>query len=175
MTPRSLLLALAPALLLSAPAFATQEFYVGEPVVKEGLQIVPAYLVGVEMDSMPAGMSMNKDAVHLEVDIHATEAEKHGFKEDSWIPYLTIAYTLTKDGAPTYKKTGFLQPMIAKDGPHYANNVEMGGDGTYHLTYIISPPSSHGFIRHLDKDSGVPAWWKPITANWTFTYPAKKK
>ena len=157
------------------PAFAVQEFYVGEPVVKEGMQIVPNYLTGVEMKPMPAGMGMGKDSVHLEADVHATGAESHGFPEDAWIPYLTISYTLTKDGAPTYKKNGLLYPMIAKDGPHYANNVDMAGPGTYHLTYIISPPSSHGFIRHVDKASGVPDWWKPITQSWTFAYPSKTK
>jgi uncharacterized protein involved in high-affinity Fe2+ transport len=169
----------APAVLWAAPAWAVQEFYVGEPVVKEGMQIVPNYLTGVEMSPMPpgsmGGMAMGKDAVHLEADVHATNAESHGFSEDAWIPYLTISYVLSKDGAPAYKKTGLLLPMTAKDGPHYANNVEMGGPGTYHLTYIIAPPSSHGFIRHIDKASGVPDWWKPITANWTFTFPSKTK
>ena len=159
----------------AVPAFAVQEFYVGEPVVKEGMQIVPNYLTGVEMDQMPAGMEMGKDAVHLEADVHATNAEKHGFSEDAWIPYLSISYLLTKDGAPVYKQAGLLFPMTAKDGPHYANNVDMAGPGTYHLTYIISPPSSHGFIRHIDKASGVPDWWKPITVSWTFTYPSKTK
>lgn len=157
------------------PALAVQEFYIGEPIVKEGMQIVPNYLTGVEMAPMPAGMAMGKEAVHLEADVHATNAEAHGFPEDAWIPYLTISYILTKDGTPTYKKNGLLAPMIAKDGPHYANNVDMAGPGTYHLTYIISPPSSHGFIRHVDKASGVPDWWKPITVNWTFAYPSKTK
>ena len=170
-----LVLAAMPAVLLAAPAWAVQEFYVGEPVVREGMQIVPNYLTGVEMSPMPAGMAMGKDAVHLEADVHATNAEAHGFSEDAWIPYLTISYLLTKDGTPTYKKSGLLQPMIAKDGPHYANNVDMAGPGTYHLTYIISPPSSHGFIRHVDKASGVPDWWKPITTSWTFSYPSKTK
>ncbi len=160
---------------LSVPAFAVQEFYVGEPVVKEGMQIVPNYLTGVEMDKMPAGMGMGADAVHLEADVHATNAEAHGFAEDAWIPYLTINFVLTKDGAPTYKKTGILFPMTAKDGPHYANNVDMAGPGTYHLTYLISPPTAHGFIRHTDKASGVPDWWKPISVSWTFTYPSKSK
>ena len=161
--------------LLTVPAMAVQEFYIGEPVVKEGMQIVPNYLTGVEMDKMPSGMGMTKDSVHLEADVHATNAEAHGFSEDAWIPYLSISYVLTKDGAPTYKKFGILFPMTAKDGPHYANNVDMGGPGTYHLTYIISPPSSHGFIRHIDKASGVPEWWKPITTSWTFAYPSKSK
>ena len=160
---------------LATTAFAAQEFYIGEPVVKEGMQIVPNYLTGIEMDRMPEGMSMAKDAVHLEADVHATKDEKHGFPEDAWIPDLTITYTLTKDGNPSYKKTGTLFAMTAGDGPHYANNVDMAGPGTYHLTYVLQPPSSHGFIRHVDKASGVPAWWKPITVSWTFPFPSKTK
>lgn len=162
-------------LLMAIPAFAAQEFYIGEPVVKEGMQIVPNYLTGITMDRMPSGMGMSQDHIHLEADVHATAAESHGFAEDSWIPYLDIHYELTKDGAKTYKKTGILFPMTAKDGPHYANDVDMAGPGIYHLIYIISPPPSHGFIRHTDDASGVPDWWKPIRLNWTFNYPGKTK
>jgi periplasmic iron binding protein len=150
------------------------EFYIGEPVVQNDMQIVPNYLVGVEMDHMPPGGQMGPDAIHLEVDVHATKSEKHGFPEDAWIPYLTIRYTLTKDGSK-FKKTGKLAPMTAADGPHYANNVTMAGPGTYQLTYEISPPSSNGFIRHVDKATGVPDWWKPFTLHWTFAYPSKQK
>src|SRR6202044_2482813 len=114
-------LASASILLLAAttiPALAVQEFYIGEPIVKEGMQIVPNYLTGVEMDKMPSGMGMSKDSVHLEADVHATKDESHGFSEDAWIPYLDIHYELTKEGLTTYKKTGILFPMTAKDGPH---------------------------------------------------------
>src|ERR1700761_5969056 len=145
------LLTLAILSLLTVPALAVQEFYIGEPVVKEGLQIVPNYLTGIEMDRMPPGMGMSQDSVHLEADVHATAAESHGFAEDAWIPYLDIHYLLTKDGVKTYKKTGILFPMTAKDGPHYANNVDMAGPGTYHLTYLISLPRAPGFIRHTHK------------------------
>jgi uncharacterized protein involved in high-affinity Fe2+ transport len=51
----------------------------------------------------------------------------------------------------------------------------MDGPGSYHLTYVIEPPSSNGFLRHVDKATGVPEWWKSITADWTFTYPSKSK
>ncbi len=155
-------------------AQAAQEFYVGEPVVQSGMQIVPNYLTGIEMDRHPAGMAMDKDAVHLEADVHATKDETHGFAEDAWIPYLTIHYILTKPGT-NFHASGQLFPMTAKDGPHYANNVEMAGPGTYKLVYEISPPSSNGFIRHIDTASGVPSWWKPVTASWTFAYPSKTK
>jgi uncharacterized protein involved in high-affinity Fe2+ transport len=106
--------------------------------------------------------------------VHATANETHGFAEDAWIPYLTIRYTLTKQGT-SWKATGKLLPMTAGDGPHYANNLKMDGPGTYHLTYVIEPPSSNGFLRHVDKATGVPDWWKSITADWTFTYPSKSK
>jgi uncharacterized protein involved in high-affinity Fe2+ transport len=174
MAGRLTLAMFAAALLAATPALAAQEFYVGEPVVKDGMQIVPNYLVGIEMDRHPPGMAMGKDAVHLEADVHATKDEAHGFAEDAWIPYLTIKFTLAKNGSK-FSRSGELYPMTAKDGPHYANNVEMAGPGTYRLTYTILPPSSHGFIRHVDVASGVPAWWTPITANWLFTYPSKSK
>ena len=131
---------------LTLPALASAaEFYVGEPVEQDNLQIVPNYLTG-----------------------------KHGFADDAWIPYLTIHFKLAKQGS-NFTKTGTLAAMTADDGPHYANNVRMAGPGTYDLTYEILPPSSNGFIRHIDKATGVPDWWKPITAHWTFTYPSKEK
>jgi uncharacterized protein involved in high-affinity Fe2+ transport len=164
-------LALAAACALGASTVANAgEFYVGEPVVKSGLQIVPHYLLGIEMATMVPGMDMSKDAVHLEADIHAAKTEAHGLAEDTWIPYLTVQYTLTKVGS-TFKKTGTLQPMLAGDGLHYANGVAMGGPGTYHMTYVISAPAIY---RHSDKATGAKPWWAPITAEWNFTYPAKK-
>ena len=160
---------------LLVPALANAaEFYIGEPIEQNDLQIVPNYLTGIEMDKMPPGMETGADTIHLEADVHATKDEKHGFAEDAWIPYLTIRFTLTKDGA-SFKKTGVLAPMTAGDGPHYANNVQMAGPGRYELTYEILPPSSNGFIRHIDKATGVPDWGKPITAHWTFTYPSQAK
>src|ERR1700746_299864 len=56
-----------------------QEFYIGEPVVQNDMQIVPNYLVGIEMDRMPPGIEMGPDSIHLEADVHATKNEKHGF------------------------------------------------------------------------------------------------
>jgi periplasmic iron binding protein len=52
--------------------------------------------------------------------------------------------------------------MTAADGPYYANKRKYR---TWHLplTYENLPPSSNGFIRHVDKATGVPDWWKPIT------------
>ena len=156
---------------LGRPALAAQEFYVGEPVVKAGLQIVPNYLTGVEMNKPVPGMEMGKDAIHLEADVHAAKDEAHSLAEDTWIPYLTIRYDLTKTGS-AFHKSGTLAAMVAKDGLHYANGVRMAGPGTYRLTYVISPPALY---RHVDAATGVPAWWAPIKADWTFQYPSKTK
>ncbi|MBP0614675.1 iron transporter [Jiella sp. KSK16Y-1] len=154
-----------------SPALAG-EFYIGEPVMKEGMQLSPAYLTGIEMSGVAPGMSTAKDAIHVEIDVHAGDKEAHGFPPDAWIPYLSILTTVAKtDGS--YSETKPLAPMTAGDGPHYANNFAMNGPGKYKATYVIEPPSVNGFLHHVDKATGVPDWWKPITVSWTFDYPAK--
>jgi periplasmic iron binding protein len=165
------LIAATAVVLATMPAVA-QEYYVGEPVVKNNMQIVPHYLVGIEMAPMTRGMDMDPKAVHLEADVHATKDDKRGYKEDEWIGYLTISYTIEKVGTK-FKKTGKLLPMTAGDGPHYANNVSLMGDGDYKLTYTFEPPSKAGFYRHVDKATGVPDWWQPFSASWTFHFPSK--
>ena len=162
------------ALVASAGAVSAKEFYVGEPVVRQDLQLVPHYLTGIRMEPMADGMEMSADAVHLELDVHATKDETHGFAEDMWIPNLAIQYTLEKVGDPSFRKTGRLVPMSAKDGPHYANNVGFKGDGQYKVTFRLSPPTENGFFRHVDTETGVPVWWQPFTVDWTFAYPAKE-
>jgi periplasmic iron binding protein len=157
--------------LVTLPA-AAKEFYVGEPIAKNDMQLVPHYLLGIEMAPMSPGMDMGPNAVHLEIDVHATRDDKHGFKEDEWIPYLTISYTIEKVGSK-FKKTGKLLAMTAGDGPHYANNVALAGDGDYRLTFHFEPPSKAGFVRHVDKETGVPDWWQPFSETWTFHFPSK--
>ena len=156
----------------SAVPAAAKEFYVGEPVVKNDMQLVPHYLLGIEMAPMVKGMEMGPNAVHLEIDVHATKDDKRGFKEDEWIPNLTISYTIEKVGT-TLKKTGQLLAMTAGDGPHYANNVALMGDGDYQVTFHFDPPSKAGFVRHVDKATGVPDWWQPFSQTWTFHFPSK--
>ena len=163
-------LATVAAVAAGSTAFAG-EFYVGEPVVKNNLQIVPNYLTGIQMATMPAGMDMGKDAIHLEADVHTTKGDTHNLPEDTWVPYLTIRYTITKPGTK-FKKTGTLAPMIAGDGLHYANGVAMPGPGKYHLTYNISAPAIY---RHVDKATGVAPWWAPFNVDWDFQYPSKAK
>ncbi len=99
MTVRLFAFGISACLAATSALAGAQEYYIGEPVVKEGMQIVPNYLTGIEMDRHPPGMSMGPNAVHLEADVHATKDEAHGFSEDAWIAYLTIKFSLTKNGA----------------------------------------------------------------------------
>ena len=163
---------LAAAVLYAGPATAAM---LGEPVHREGLQITPLAESGGSMDRAPGGMVQGPDALFLVADIRADKDEPHGFAEHSFIPYLSISYTLTKDGASTFKQTGLLYPVASKAGPRYAAGAQLAGPGSYHLSYIVSPPASHGLLRQTDKAGGVPDWWKPISASWTFAYPLKAK
>ncbi len=159
------------AALLTSNASA-REYFVGGPVHQHDMEIVANYLVGIEMAPMPPGMPTGADVVHLEADVHATADSIYGYPDGAWVGYLTIGYAIEKQGTD-WKATGTLRPMVAKDGPHYADNVKMDGPGTYRLAYTVSPPDGKLFLRHVDKATGVPAWWAPFTQNFTFSYPQK--
>jgi uncharacterized protein involved in high-affinity Fe2+ transport len=157
--------------LIASPIHAAP---IGGPILRDGVEIIPGMLTGVELDHVATSMSKAPDTVFLVADVHAGKDETHGFAEHAFIPYLSISYSLTKENAPTFRRAGLLMPVAGKGGPHYAAAAAMDGPGTYHLTYIVAPPSSHGMLRQTGK-AGVPDWWKPITANWIFTYPASSK
>jgi periplasmic iron binding protein len=159
-------------ILASASAADAREFFVGGPVTKNDMEIVANYLVGVEMAPMLPGMAHGPDVIHLEADVHATADNVYGYPDGAWIAYLTIAYTIEKQGSD-WKASGTLKPMTAKDGPHYADNVKMNGPGTYTVTYRFTPPEANGFFRHVDQETGVPPWWQPFSETFAFTYPQK--
>jgi uncharacterized protein involved in high-affinity Fe2+ transport len=163
--------ALTAALLVSRGA-AAREYFVGGPVHTHDMEIVANYLVGVEMAPMLPGMVMGPDVIHLEADVHATADNVYGYPDGAWVGYLTIAYTIEKQGTD-WKASGTLRPMEAKDGPHYADNVKMDGPGSYRVSYLFTPPEAAGFLRHVDKETGVPPWWTPFNQTFTFDYPQK--
>jgi periplasmic iron binding protein len=167
---RPALLATAALLLAPAAAAHAREYFVGGPVHAHDMEIVANYLVGVEMAPMPPGMAMGADVIHLEADVHATADNAYGYPDGAWVGYLAIAYTVEKQGTP-WTASGTLRPMQAKDGPHYADNVRMDGPGTYTLTYRFTAPEANGYLRHTDKETGVPPWWPPFSQTFTFQYP----
>ena len=148
------------------------EYPIGKHQNLGGMEIGAVYLQPVTME--PAGM-MRKAAdsdIHLEADIHALKDNPTGFAEGDWMPYLQVRYELTKAGT-TQSVKGELMAMVASDGPHYGDNVKLFGPGKYHLKLIVEPPMQTGhmaFGRHVDKETGVGPWFKPITLEYDFPY-----
>lgn len=157
--------------LFSSGGVNAKEYYIGGPVKQNDMEIVANYLIGVEMFPMQTGMQHGPDVIHVEADVHALADNSNGFGDGVWIPYLSIGYTLTKGGGE-WKSSGVLKPMEAKDGPHYAIDVKMPGPGDYKLVYSFAPPAGAAFARHVDKETGVPEWWKPFTTEFIFHYPS---
>ena len=68
---------------------------------------------------------------------------------------------------------GTMMPMVASDGPHSGDNVKLAGPGRYSLELSIAPPGSDPhlhFGRHVDKETGVGAWFKPFTVEDDFAF-----
>ena len=172
MIRRLSLVALALAGVAAASSALAAEYPIGKPQIKNGMEIGAVYLQPVKME--PEGM-MRKAAesdVHLEADIHAVKNNPNGFAEGDWMPYLVIKYEVSKVGSNQTIKGDFM-PMVASDGPHYGDNVKLMGPGKYKLKFSIMPPSMNQhahFGRHVDKETGVGAWFKPFDLNYEFTY-----
>ena len=152
----------------SGMAFAAER-PIGEPVEKFGMKVGAVYLQGVLMDPENEICGPNSADIHLEADVHALKGNPNGLGKGEWVPYMTASYVLTKPGTD-FKDVGPLVPMVANDGPHYGRNVKMAGPGTYHVAITLSPPSTHGFYRHTDKETGVADWWQTFTQEWDFVY-----
>lgn len=159
------------AIALMKPA-AAKEYPVGAPQKKYGMEISAVYLQPIEMDPPDMMRPAIQSDIHLEADIRAAKDNKNGFAQGDWIPYLAVAYELTKlDTGESHK--GRFMPMVASDGPHYGDNVKMMGPGKYRLILTVAPPSESKdahFGRHADKETGVAPWFTTFTAEYEFTY-----
>jgi periplasmic iron binding protein len=165
-------LVLVASVLAMATAATAKEYPVGASQEKNGMEIGAVYLQPIEMDPPGVMRPAAESDVHLESDIKAAKDNKNGFADGEWIPYLTVAYELTKlDDKQTQK--GDFMPMVANDGPHYGDNVKMMGPGKYKLILTIAPPDANGhahFGRHVDKETGVAPWFKTFAVEFEFTY-----
>ena len=151
------------------------EYPAGDPVMVNGMEVGAVYLQPIEMD--PPGMMKPaaETDIHLEADIHAAKDNTNGFAEGDWIPDLSITYSLEKDDG-SFKAAGDFMPMVASDGPHYGDNVKLAGQGKYKLILHVSPPGTAGhFGRHVDKETGVAAWFQPFDASYEFIYAGTGK
>ena len=141
---------------------------IGQAVEKNGMEIGAVYLQAVMMEPVMPNDAGPAD-IHLEADVHAVKGNPNGFGVGEWIPSLQVAYHLSKVGSK-WEQTGTLMPMVASDGPHYGSNVKLNGPGKYHLTYHLNPPTYAGFVRHVDKETGVAKWWQGFDVSWDFVY-----
>jgi uncharacterized protein involved in high-affinity Fe2+ transport len=150
-----------------------KEVPLGPEIEKDGMTLGAVYLQPIEME--PEGMMTpaRESDVHLEIDIHAGKGNTNGFAQGDWMPYLKVAYTLTKlDDGKT--KSGALMPMVASDGPHYGDNAKLFGPGKYKISISVAPPGMD-FGRHVDKETGVGPWFKPFAVDWEFPYAGTGK
>jgi hypothetical protein len=77
------------------------------------------------------------------------------------IPYSTVWVTIAKHGKVVYDERQY--PMISRYmGPHYGNDVQVPGAGTYQLTLLVSPPVA---ARHIEYKS---VWLAPHRATVSF-------
>ena len=163
-------------LAIAGPALAL-EYPISKPQVRDGLEVAAVYLQPIAMD--PPGMMRDARTsdIHLEADIHATDRNANGFADGTWVPYLDVRYELVKQGSSDVIK-GALMAMVASDGPHYGDNVKLAGPGRYTLKLSVAPPPSGAhamFGRHVDKETGVAAWFAPFTLQYEFTYAGTGK
>lgn len=171
MTQRRLIASASVAILLlcAGGALAFTEYPIGLPLVRHGMEITAVYFQPVTMDPPMSKEKEEKADIHLEADIRAASQNPNGFGEGEWIPYLTITYKVTNlDNGKTVE--GTMMPMVAADGPHYGDNVQMPGVGRYKVEYTIENPQKNHFGRHTDKATGVRPWFPTFTLDWEFKF-----
>ena len=112
------------------------------------------------LDRVPSGKDLPNDFnVVIEISMHSEP----------------IKYELTRIGSNEVIK-GDMMPMVASDGPHYGDNVKLAGPGKYRVKFTVYAPSApenamgKHFGRHTDRATGVRPWFKPVEAEWEFTY-----
>ncbi|WKW49747.1 iron transporter [Rhodomicrobium lacus] len=170
--------ALSACLIISAAS--AKEIPIGEAQEKSGLRVGAVYLQPIEIDAPELMRDPKESDFHVEADITAAKGNAWGIEEGLWFPGLVVQYELTRlDDKQTVK--GDLVPDIATDGFAYCNNIKLpgaGGAGKYKLTLTVSPPSDNKkqrIARHVDKENGVPDWFKPFSLDYEFTYAGTGK
>lgn len=172
------MVAMLPMAAVAAPAPAPgeeagfEEFPLGEAFDIGPLHIEGVYFQPVDMEpSNLGGIPASQSDMHLEADISARPGNNLGYGVGSFVPYLTVKYTITKSGSNKVIEGNFM-PMSASDGPHYGNNVKLDGPGKYKITFIIENPEKQGYLLHVDKETGVNGrfWTKPIEVSWDFNW-----
>lgn len=151
-----------------------EEVSIGDPIIKNGMEVAVVYLKPQAMDIHQGDLS-NSD-IHLEADIHATDDNENGFSKGDWIPHLTVSYKIEKVDSGKVEN-GVLIPMVASDGPHYGKNIKLQGKGQYKLTLTLKAPGSNEAIplaRHTSKENGVEPWFDTFQVQHTFDFSGNR-
>lgn len=167
--------------LTGLPARGAEEVSLGKPVTKQdaGLAITAAFAApfaveGNAPSGQPLFLAPEKADRFLTIDVQGAKGNKNGFGAGEFVPYLSVAYSLLRQGS-SQAQQGQLQPLVTRQGMRYGNNVKLARPGTYTLTLTIEPPIKVGFGRHTDIETGVSRWWKPFQVEWTTKYPPSAK
>ena len=116
--------------------------------------------------------------IHLEADISANEND-FGYELGSWVPYLTVDYTVVDEDGNTAAEGTFME-MAASDGPHYGANIVLPDAGTYELTITIHSPAENDYLIHTDAltgpgaqsfDEAFPDGSISVTHTWNYEGP----
>lgn len=166
---RTLALAAVLAMMTASGAALAGNHPIGEPVERHAMRLSAAFIQAVTMDPQDDMCGPPDGDIHLTSDIRGLDKNPHGFAPGEWIPDLGISFEVTKRGT-TYSTKGHLVPMVANSGPHYGSNVKLNGPGRYHVSLTITPPTTRGFYRHTDRETGVAPWWPPFTQEWDFVF-----
>ena len=134
----------------------------------------PLRVEGADLTGQPLFVPPDKADFFLTVDIRGGKGNKNGFGAGEFIPYLSVSYTLQRQGGSEARQ-GQLHPLVTPQGMRYGNNVKLTGPGTYTLTLTIEPPAKVGLGRHTDLETGVSRWWKPFQVEWTFKHSESAK
>ena len=131
----------------------------------EFMNVRLVYFQPVDMEPAEAATPKEDSDLHIEADIIVVDENDLGYPVDTWVPYLTINYTIN-DANGNIAAEGTMMPMAASDGPHYGDNVKLA-EGSYSVTISIVNPGTN-YLLHVDEETGVTGrfWEEPLTATW---------
>lgn len=129
----------------------------------------PVAIGGVDPGGRPLFAAPGAGSMLLAVDVRALKGNRNGFGAGDFVPYLSMAYRLRREGGEEAGQ-GRLHPLVTPDGLRYGNNVPFPGPGSYVITLAVEAPIAVGFGRHTDLETGVSRWWSPFEVEWRFVH-----
>lgn len=157
-----------------------KEIPIGKPQEKGGLRVAAVYLQPIEIDVPELMRDPKASDLHIEADITAAKGNPWGLEEGTWFPGLVVKYKIIRADSGEVTD-GELTTDFATDGFAYCNNIKLPGAnpaGKYKLTLTVLPPSENPkarIARHVDRENGVPEWFKSFSLDYDFTFSGTGK